>query len=172
MKKVIASVLASAVLSFGLSATSMAQAAEQKIGIVSVQYVLSKLPQVKAADARINSALSSKKKALEKLENEGEALQKVLSNPSTSEEVRKQKAREMQILDTDYKVKSQEFREEYQKLSAKEMDVIQEKVQKALDTIAKEQGFSAIIRAEAVVSLVDKSIDVSDKVIEVVSKSK
>lgn len=170
MKNVLKITMLSAALALG--SFGVAQAADQKIGTINVGYVMNKIPQTKAADARVNVALASKKKGLDKLQSEAQALQKVIADPNTTPEVRQQKQREMQLLDAQFKVKQDEYVQEARKLSQKEMMDIEKKVGDAVEKVVEKEGFSMIIEARSVISLKDKSADISDKVIELVSKSK
>ena len=170
MKNVLKITMLSAALALG--SFGVAQAADQKIGTINVGYVMNKIPQTKAADARVNAALASKKKSLDKLQSEAQALQKVIADPNTTPEVRQQKQREMQLLDAQFKVKQDEYVQEARKLSQKEMMDIEKKVGDAVEKVVEKEGFSMIIEARSVISLKDKSADISDKVIELVSKSK
>ena len=170
MKNVLKITMLSAALALG--SFGVAQAADQKIGTINVGYVMSKIPQTKAADARVNAALASKKKSLDKIQSEAQALQKVIADPNTTPEVRQQKQRDMQLLDAQFKVKQDEYVQEARKLSQKEMMDIEKKVGDAVEKVVEKEGFSMIIEARNVISLKDKSADISDKVIELVSKSK
>lgn len=170
MKNVLKITMLSATLALG--SFGVAQAADQKIGTINVGYVMNKIPQTKAADARVNAALASKKKNLDKIQSEAQALQKVITDPNTTPEVRQQKQRDMQLLDAQFKVKQDEYVQEARKLSQKEMMDIEKKVGDAVEKVVEKEGFSMIIEARNVISLKDKSADISDKVIELVSKSK
>lgn len=170
MKNVLKITMLSAALALG--SFGVAQAADQKIGTINVGYVMSKIPQTKAADARVNAALASKKKSLDKIQSEAQALQKVIADPNTTPEVRQQKQRDMQLLDAQFKVKQDEYVQEARKLSQKEMMDIEKKVGDAVEKVVEKEGFSMIIEARNVISLKDKSANISDKVIELVSKSK
>lgn len=170
MKNIFKITALSALLAFGT--VGMCHAAEQKIGIISVPYVLNKIPQTKAADARVNAALASKKKALDKLESEAQALQKAINDPATKEDVRLQKQRDLQILATQFKVKQSEYAEEARKLSQKEMIEIEKKVGAAVEKVTEQEGLSVVLDARGVINLRDKSLDISDKVVDIVSKSK
>lgn len=170
MKNVLKITMLSAALALG--SFGVAQAADQKIGTINVGYVMSKIPQTKAADARVNAALASKKKSLDKIQSEAQALQKVIADPNTTPEVRQQKQRDMQLLYAQFEVKQDEYVQEARKLSQKEMMDIEKKVGDAVEKVVEKEGFSMIIEARNVISLKDKSADISDKVIELVSKSK
>lgn len=170
MKNVLKITMLSAALALG--SFGVAQAADQKIGTINYGYVMSKIPQTKAAYARINAALASKKKSIDKIQSEAQALQKVIADPNTTPEVRQQKQRDMQLLDAQFKVKQDEYVQEARKLSQKEMMDIEKKVGDAVEKVVEKEGFSMIIEARNVISLKDKSADISDKVIELVSKSK
>ncbi len=169
MKKLLTVAALSAVLAFGSVA---AQAQELKIGLFNYAYVLSKIPQTKAAQAKVQKALDSKKRALDKMEADYNNLQKALQNPGISQTDALKKQRDLQMLEAELKVKISEFREEEQKIAGKEQMDINQKVQAAIDQVAKKKNLSVVFRSEGAVYLGDDTLDISEEVISVVSKSK
>ncbi len=151
---------------------SVAQAAEQKIGAISVPYVISQIPQTKAAEAKIKKALASKEKALDKLQSEAQALGEKLNNPTTSAEQRAKIQRELQVLQTELQVKFSEYREEQQKLAAKENQSIIKLIEKALEQVAKQNNIDIVFKAESIAYSKSQTVDLSDEVIKIVAKSK
>ncbi len=164
--------LSAVLLAFTMVCASSAYAAEQKIATISVGYILSKIPQSKAADAAIKKALESKEKALTKLENEAKTLQKDLANQSLAADARLKKQRELQVLQTEYEVKVSEFREEQQKLARKEQQKIMQLLEKSVESVAKSKGITMVIKAEAIAYLANQNEDISEDVIAIVSKAK
>jgi outer membrane protein len=165
--------LSAVVISVSLMFSAMAaQAAEQKIGTINVGYVINQIPQTKAAQAKVQKALESKEKALMKIQNEGQALEKSLADQSLSAEVRVKKQREMQLLQTELQVKVSEYREEQQKAMGKEQQEIFKKVEGAIQTVAKQKGLTIVIKADALAYLGDESLDISEEVVALVAKTK
>ena len=146
--------------------------ADSKIGTVSVPYVYSKIPQAKAAEDKVNKATASKSKAVEKLQSQGESLQKSLNDPKLDNEARAKKQRELQILQTEFQVKFSELREEQQKMMVKEKIEIDKKIEEAIKNVAKQNNIDVVIRAESLLYISNDSIDLSEKVIDAVSKAK
>ena len=169
MKKLLTVAALSAVLAFGSVA---AQAQELKIGLFNYGYVLSKIPQTKAAQAKVQKALDSKKRALDKMEADYNSIQKALQNPNISQADALKKQRDLQMLEAELKVKISEFREEEQKITSKEQMDINKKVQSAIDQVAKQKGLSVVFRGEGAVYLGDETLDISEEVISVVSEFK
>ncbi len=169
MKKLLTSALVSAAL---IAGSVSAEAKDINIGLFNYGYVMSKIPQTKAAQNKIQSALDSKRRALEKMENDYKAIQKALSDPKISQNDSLKKQRELQMLDAEMKVKVSEFREAEQKLTAKEQAEINKTVQSAIDEVAKKKNLSVVLRSEGAVYLGDESLEISDEVISIVSKSK
>ncbi|WP_294461836.1 OmpH family outer membrane protein [uncultured Ruminobacter sp.] len=146
--------------------------ADSKVATVSVPYVYSKIPQSKAAEDKVNKATASKAKALDKLQSEGAALQKALGDSKLSADERAKKQRELQLIETELQVKYSELREEQQKLMFKEKTEIDKKIQAAIDSVAKQNNVDVVIRAESLLYISNDSIDLSEKVIENVSRAK
>lgn len=120
----------------------------------------------------MNKATASKAKALDKLQSDGAALQKALGNNDLSPEDRAKKQRELQLIETELQVKYSELREEQQKLMFKEKTEIDKKIQAAIDSVAKQNNVDVVIRAESLLYISSDSIDLSEKVVESVSKAK
>jgi outer membrane protein len=167
-KYLLAFVLAGSMAFSSVSAT----AADQKIGAISVPYILQKIPQTKAAEAKVKKAIDSKVKALDKLQNDAQALYTKLNNPSATPEQRNKIQGDLQILMAEIKVKENELISERNKLLQKENQTIMKLIEKALEQVAKQQNVDVVFKAEAIAYTSTQKIDLSDAVIEVVSKSK
>ncbi len=159
-------------LALGAATASAAPNGPAVIASVNVPYIYSKIPQAKAAEDRVNKATASKSKALDKLHNDGSVIEKALNDSKLAPEERTKKQRELQVLETEMQVKYSELREEQQKLMMKEKTEIDKKIQSAIDTVAKQNNIDAVLRAEVLLYISDDAIDISDKVIEEVSKAK
>lgn len=147
-------------------------AAEQRIGAINVGYVFAKIPQTKAATEKVKKGLESKEKALMKLQNEGQSLEKALADQSLSADMRAKKQRDMQVLQTELQVKVSEYREEQQKAMAKEQQEIFKKIENAIAIVAKNKNLSIVVKSEALAYLADQTLDISDDVVAIVAKSK
>lgn len=169
MLKIVSAAVFSAAM---MMASAAVNAADTKIGYVSLPYVYQSIPQSKAAEEKVKKALSSKEKAVEKMQNEGIALQKALEDPNLPNDQRAKKQREIQLLQTELNVKISEIREEQQKIISKEKLEIDKKIQAAIDSVAKEKGLSAVFRSEVLLYSAEPTVDISEAVVSAVSKSK
>lgn len=91
-------------LFFSLFATSFAYA--QKIGVVDTNYILSKMPQYKEAEARFNTQIQGWEAEVQKLQKEYEDKRQALENEKVLLVGEQLKAREKEVNELDKKVKN------------------------------------------------------------------
>ena len=79
--------------------------------------------------------------------------------------------RKLAELQADYNLKGQALQEDQRRRFSEEQKKVLEKIQTAVDGIAKSQGYDLVLNGQAVVYGSDK-VDISSQVIQQVSKSK
>ncbi len=141
----------------------------QKFAYINSQEILSNLPEVQQANSNIETfrnqlislgqqkleSLQKKYKELEGKQNRGE-----LSPVQLEEESRKLKDEEAQLTKFD-----QESQQKIMKKSEELLKPIRDKVQKAIDEVAKENGYQFIFDASmGFILYADESTNISDKV--------
>ena len=141
----------------------------QKFAYINTQEILSNLPEVQQANSNIETfrnqlislgqqkleALQKKYKDLEAKQNRGE-----LSPKQLDEEAKKLKLEEEQLAKFD-----QESQQKIMKKSEELLKPIRDKVQKAIDDVAKEEGYEFIFDASmGFILYADDSTNISDKV--------
>jgi len=141
----------------------------QKFAYINSQAILGNLPEVKQANANIETfrnqlislgqkkveALQKKYKELEQKQSRGE-----LSPLQLDNEAKKLKADEEQLAKFD-----QESQQRIMEKSEELLKPIRDKVQKAIDDVAKENGYNFIFDASmGFILYADKNTDISDKV--------
>ena len=162
--------LALAMMASGYSAQA---AAETKIAVVSVPRIMQEIPQGKAIDAKLKSEFSSRISEMQRLESEGQSLAAKLKKDESfmSADERTKLQRRLAELQADFNLKGQALQEDQRRRMGQEQNKILNKVQEAIDGIAKAQGFDLIINGQSVVFGAEK-LDISAQVIQQVSKSK
>ena len=141
----------------------------QKFAYINSQEILSALPEVQQANSNIETfrnqliklgqqkleALQKKYKDLEAKQNRGE-----LSPKQLDEEAKKLKLEEEQLAKFD-----QESQQKIMKKSEELLKPIRDKVQKAIDDVAKEEGYEFVFDASmGFILYADDSTNISDKV--------
>ncbi len=141
----------------------------QKFAYINTQEILSNLPEVQQANSNIETfrnqlislgqqkleALQKKYKDLEAKQSRGE-----LSPVQLDQEAKKLKVEEEQLTKFD-----QESQQKIMKKSEELLKPIRDKVQKAIDDVAKENGYEFIFDASmGFILYADDSTNISDKV--------
>lgn len=146
---------------------SLVQAADVKIGFVSIAKILNSAPQAEAASKRLEQEFAPRKKgldeALKSLRKQEEKLAKdgaVMSDSqrrSLENEVRNQ-AREL-------KRTSDEFREDFNLRRNDELGKFQKQVLEVITNVAKEDGFDLVVNDSAAL-YASPQVDVTEKVLK------
>ncbi len=137
----------------GAVALGVAGAAEAdtKIAVINLPQIISELPQTKAADARLQSQFSSRVKEVERLADQGQ--------------------RKLAEVSSEYRLKGQALEEDRRRAANAENQKILDKVQTAIEKIAKANHYDIVLSGTSVAYAVD-GINISDQVIQMVSKDK
>lgn len=164
-----------ATLALGLMASgfSMQAMADTKIAVINVPRILQEIPQSKAMDAQLKSEFSARVSEMQRLESQGQQLADKLKKDGDfmSADERTKQQRKLAELQSDFNLKGQALQEDQRRRSSEEQKKIFDKIQTAIDGIAKSQGFDLVLNGQAVVFGSDK-LDISSQVIQQVSKSK
>jgi outer membrane protein len=148
-------------------------AAELKIGCIDLQRILYESEAGKKAKSEIDALIKSKqtvvderRKILEKLKAD---LEKQTS--ALSAQARKSKQDEIEKTEREYLRLAQDSEAEIRKKDAELKDMILKDILELMDQIGKEEGYALIIDRGIVVYL-DKSLDITDKVIKKYNEAK
>ncbi|MFN9862027.1 MAG: OmpH family outer membrane protein [Bacteroidota bacterium] len=133
----------------GLALTT-AQAQTQKIGFADWEYIFSQMPQYKQIDSELKTHGSQLENTMKAKQQEFEAKYKAYqAMPATTPEpIRADKERELQQLQEGFQKFQQEAQASLQKKQADLMAPIMEKIGKAIEEVAKENGYSFIINPQ------------------------
>ena len=162
--------LAIAVATAGFSSQAMA---ESKIAVINVPRIMQEIPQGKAVEAKLKSEFEPRVREMQRMESDGQALSAKLKKDESfmSADERTKMQRKLAELQADYNLKGQALQEDQRRRYGEEQKKVLEKVQTAVDSIAKAQGYDLVLNGQAVVYGSDK-VDISSQVIQQVSKSK
>ena len=168
-------VLQVASLALGLMAAGFsAQAsAETKIAVINVPRIMQEIPQGKAVEAKLKSEFSSRISEMQRLETEGQNLAAKLKKDEAfmAADERTKLQRRLAELQADFNLKGQALQEDQRRRFNEEQKKVLNKVQDAIDSIAKAQGYDLVLNGQSVVFGAGK-LDISAQVIQQVSKSK
>lgn len=161
--------LSVAMLSLGSAAS--AQAADAKIAVVDIAKVLHEIPQRKAIESKLKSEFDSRVREMQRMETEGQTLAAKLKKDESfmSADERTKSQRKLAELQSEFNLKGQALQEDQRRRFNEEQKKVFEKIQTAVDGIAKSEGYDMVLNRQAVVYTNDKN-DISAKVIQQVSK--
>jgi len=146
------------------------QAADFKIGVVDTKAVLSKAPQLKAANDRIKQQFQERQNELVDLQKQGEELKnKAKREQMTMTNVQRLDIdRQLQALDSQFSLKQKFFQEDIKIATSQEQQKVAKKINEAIQKIAAAEKFDLIIAREVAIHAVP-AIDITDKVIAMIS---
>lgn len=162
-------------LAFALITTvSVAQTTPLKIGYADVSYIFSQMPEAKTMDAELQTLQTQLKKQYDgkvaEFQQKLKLYQENLNNPSIPDAVKQNSERELQQLQQNIQKLEQDSQENLQRKQAQLLEPIQLKVGKAIEEMAKENGFSFILISQIgdvdVVLYADEKLDVSDLILK------
>lgn len=133
----------------GLAFTS-AQAQTQKIGYADWEYIFSQMPQYKQIDSELKTHGAQLESTMKAKQQDFEAKYKAYqSMPATTPEaIKADKERELAQLQEGFQKFQQEAQASIQKKQTDLMAPIYEKIGKAIEEVAKENGYSFIINPQ------------------------
>jgi outer membrane protein len=143
-----------------------------KVGFADVEYIISQMPEAKQADADLKSTQTQLKNQIDaKAQEFQKKLQDYNANLNTMlDAVRTNTERELQQLQDNLTKLQQDAQNTLQNKQTQLMDPVFKKVGKAIDEVAKENGFTFILAQQIggldVVLYGDEKMDVSDLVLK------
>ena len=152
---------------------SLAQAADVKIGYVSIAKILNSSPQAEAASKRLEQEFAPRKKgldeALKSLRKQEEKLAK--DGAVMSDSQRRNLENDVRNQARELKRTSDEFREDFNLRRNEELGKFQKQVLDVINSVAKEEGFDLVINDQATL-YASPQVDVTDKVLKRLTAAK
>lgn len=170
MKRLVISTLLQLVLAAcWLFVSAPASADEAKIGYVSTERIMRESEPAKAAEARMESEFSQRKKDLQdfaaKIKSLAEKLDKDM--PVLGEVDRLKRQRELADLDQDFQRKQRAYREDVSQRINEENAKLNERTTKIIKQIAESDKYDAILQDGVYFS---PRIDITEKVMKALNK--
>ncbi len=151
---------------------SQAQTPAVKVGFADVEYIFSQMPESKAIESELQALQTQLKKQIDAKEAE---FQKKLAEyqqfgANVPEAVRQNTERELRQMQENIEKLQQDAQTEMQRKQKQLMEPVYQKVGKAIEDVAKENGFSIILNNQIsgldVILYGDEKLDVSDLVLK------
>jgi len=157
-----------------VSVLTHAQTASTKIGYADLEYIYSEMPDAKRIEAELKSTQSQLKAQIDaKVQEFQKKLADYQANINTMlDAVRVNTERELQQLQQNLEKLQADAQTTIQNKHAQLMDPVNQKIAKAIDEVAKENGFNMILTAQIggldvdVVLYADEKSDISDLVLK------
>lgn len=152
---------------------SLAQAADLKIGFVSIAKILSSAPQAEAASKRLEKEFAPRQKGLVEAQKALRRLEEKLSKDGAvmSDSQRRNLENDIRNQARELKRTSDEFREDFNLRRNEELGKFQKQVLDVINSIAKEDGFDLVINDSATL-YASPQVDATNKVLQRLTSSK
>jgi len=156
-----------------LSLVTYSSAAELKIGYIDLQRIVYESDAGKKARSELDALIKSKQAVVDENRQTLEKLKSALEKQASalSPEARKSKQDDYEKMEREYLRLTQDAETELRKKDSELKEMILKEVLELMDKIGKEEGYSLIIDKGLAVYL-DKSLDITDRVIKKYNESK
>lgn len=172
MKKLLCALSVSALM-VGATFGSIAQAAEQKIGVIHMQSIFQQLPQREVIQQQLQQEFSDRYDEVKKIQSKLIKLEEkrkrdgaLMNDTQKTELIRKAEA-----LQSDYQLKGKALQEDVRRRQGEEENKLLKQIRKAINEVAKADKYDVILQSGAV-AYIDKKYDISAKIAAKVSKAK
>ena len=150
----------------------------QKIGFVDTDYILSKLPQYKEAEARLNSQITSWQTEIQTLQTEFDKKKAALENERVLLVGDQLKQREKEVDDLDKKIKSMSNNRfgmvgEINNARSNRTKPFQDQIWNAIKTVSEKNALGIVLDKSNNISVIflEKRYDYTDKVLDLLLKN-
>jgi len=152
---------------------AVVQAADMKIGFVSIAKILSSAPQADAASKRLEREFAPRQKGLVEAQNSLRRLEERLSKDGAvmSESQRRSLEGDIRNQARELKRTSDEFREDFNLRRNEELGKFQKQVLDVINSVASEEGFDLVVNDGATL-YASSRVDVTDKVLRRLTTSR
>lgn len=144
--------------------------AELKVGYVQVDKILQEAPQTAESGKKLEKEFSPRSQELDRLAKQIKDQESALDKDALtiSENDRRNKERDIQNLKTEFQRKQRELREDISIRKNEELSLLQDRVNKAVQSVAEAEGYDLIVYSG--VAYAKKTIDITDKVLKALGK--
>lgn len=159
-----------AVFMLTLAAAMPAQAADLKIAVVNLPYILAKSPQATAARQRMDKDFSARRNRLEAMQKKMVAdAEKMQRDAATMSLESRTKAEDsLRAQQREFRRLQDEYNEDVARAEREEMGKIREVIKEVISKMVKEQGYDLVL-TEGILHASDK-VDITNQVLQKMSK--
>lgn len=156
----------------GFSAQAQQPAVTQKFGYADWEYIFLQMPEYKQIEAEMTTHRTQLENSYKAKAQEFETKLKAFQSlpPTTSEVIKADKERELQMMQESIQAFQQSAQENLAKKNSDLMKPVYDKVGKNIELVAKENGYSFIINSQLsgtdILLYSDEKFDVSDLVLK------
>jgi outer membrane protein len=148
----------------------------QKVGVVDTEYILSKMPQYKEAEARLNAQIDTWQSELQNLQSEYERRRSAFESEKVLLIGDQLKLREKEVMDLEKNIKTTTSLRfgatgEIKKLRTNLVQPFQDQIWGAIKTMSEKNGLGMVLdKTSNNVIFLQKRFDYSDKVLDILLK--
>jgi len=148
-------------------AQTQAQAADVKIGYVSIAKILNSAPQAESASKRLEQEFAPRKKGLDEAQKSLRKTEEKLAKDGAvmSESQRRNMENDFRNQARELKRSGDEFREDFNLRRNEELGKFQKQVLDVINNVAKEEGFDLVVNDSATL-YASPQVDVTEKVLK------
>ena len=160
-----------AIAALALGCTTLASAAELRIGFVNTDRIFKEAATAKAAQSKLEQEFSRREREVEglgtQLKSASEKLEK--DAPTLSDSQRGARQRQLVELDREFQRKRREFQEDLAQRKNEELQLVLERANRVIKQVAETEKYDLIMQ-EAV--YVNPKLDITDKVLSGLNNAK
>ncbi|MEN9475739.1 OmpH family outer membrane protein [Malikia spinosa] len=160
-----------AIAALALGCTTLASAAELRIGFVNTDRIFKEAATAKAAQSKLEQEFSRREREVEglgtQLKSASEKLEK--DAPTLSDSQRGARQRQLVELDREFQRKRREFQEDLAQRKNEELQLVLERANRVIKQVAESEKYDLIMQ-EAV--YVNPKLDITDKVLSGLNNAK
>ena len=146
--------------------------AELKVAVIDTNYIMAKSPERDMVREALNKEFDGRKSQLERefKKLEDDRTNYVNNAKTMSESQRTKTERELKKRASDFKLKEEAYKEDFQRRSQEEMRKAGQNLQQAVEKVAKQAGYDMLLDRRAVPYMGPAVKDVSEQVLQELSK--
>lgn len=162
------SLCAAVVLGLALAGNAAAESV-QKLGFINAERLYQESKQAQGIQKTLEKEFSGKHKALQKMQQEGEVLEKKLASGKLTEAEREAAVRKLGELVQKFRLQQAQLAEEYNLRRNEEFAALQQNANRVIVDLAKKEGYDLILKD---VIYVNSKYDITDRVIKAMNARK
>lgn len=160
-----------AIAALALGCTTLASAAELRIGFVNTDRIFKEAATAKAAQSKLEQEFSRREREVEALAGQLKSASEKFEKdaPTLSDSQRSARQRQLVELDREFQRKRREFQEDLAQRKNEELQLVLERANRVIKQVAENEKYDLIMQ-EAV--YVNPRLDITDKVLSGLNNAK